>query len=258
MDRPLLVGNWKMHKDREEAVALASALRESLHDAPAEVVLCPPFTVLYPVAGIVKDSSLYLGAQNVHWQRAGAYTGEIAPGMLVDLGCRYVIVGHSERRQWFGETDEHVARKVKAALEAGLTPIVCVGENWEERQRGETEAKVTLQVRAATAWLAPEEMPRVVFAYEPLWAIGTGRNAEGADAAAVAARIREEIGKLTSAGTVRVLYGGSVKADNVAEFAAQPHLNGALVGGASLDAQQFTAIVQTWLAAEGDLARDAR
>lgn len=245
-----------MHKTLPEARALAEGLAASLADGAAgraDVVLCPPFTALGAVGQAIAGSGLHLGAQNVHWRAEGAFTGEISPGMLVDLACRYAIVGHSERRQWFGEDDETVARRAKAALAAGLVPIVCVGENWQEREQGETESKVAFQVRAALGMLAGEEAHRVAFAYEPLWAIGTGHHADGATAGAVGSLIRREVARLVGterAGAVRILYGGSVKPGNIAEFAAQPDLDGALVGGASLEAASFAAIVQGWLAAK--------
>lgn len=242
-----------MHKTVGEARALASELVEQLGESGADVVLCPPFTALTAVAEAVAGSPIHLGAQDVYWQAEGAYTGEISPAMLADVGCRFVIVGHSERRQLFGETDEHVARKVKAALGAGLTPIVCVGEGWPERERGETEAKVALQVRAALAWIRPEHAAGLVFAYEPIWAIGTGKNADGDTAAAVCRHIRDEVAAACgrdAAEQVRILYGGSVKPDNIGEFAAQRDIDGALVGGASLSAPSFAAIVRGWASEE--------
>src|SRR5690606_20231882 len=187
---------------------------------------------------------------DVYWQPQGAYTGEVAPGMLADAGCRAVIIGHSERRQRFGETDEAVARKVAASLAAGLTPIVCVGEDLAERQAGETEAKVAFQVNAATGWhLAPEQAARIIIAYEPIWAIGTGNSADGATAQDVCRHIRATLASRFGeavAAQVRILYGGSVNPDNVGQFARQPDVDGALVGGASLAAEKFAAIVDAW------------
>ncbi len=249
---PLVAGNWKMHKTVGEAVALAAALRERLDGAEgADVVLCPPFTALAAAGQALAGSRLALGAQDVHWEPQGAFTGAISAPMLLDLGCRYVIIGHSERRQYFGETDTTVARKVQAALGAGLAPIVCVGESWEQRQAGQTESLVRGQVAAALDGLDADQVAGLAIAYEPIWAIGTGRSATGKDAGEVAALIRETAGLMTAptaAARLRVLYGGSVTPDNIAEFMEEPEIDGALVGGASLKADSFAAIVQAALA----------
>ncbi len=253
MDRlPLIAGNWKMHKTTAEAAELARDLRrefDGLEDA--EIVLCPPFTALAAVGRELAGSTLALGAQNVHWERAGAFTGEVSAPMLVDLGCRYVIIGHSERRQYFAETDELVRRKVRAALEHGLAPIVCVGERWEEREAGQTRARVEGQVRAALDGLDAAQVAGLIVAYEPVWAIGTGRAATGADAAEVAALIRSlaaELATPEAAALLRILYGGSVTPANMAEFMEADGIDGALVGGASLRADSFGGIVRAALA----------
>lgn len=248
---PLLAGNWKMHKTVAEARELARALRRELDGVAADVVLCPPFTALAAVGEELAGSTLALGAQNVHWERQGAFTGEIAAPMLLELGCRYVIVGHSERRQHFGETDAGVARRTAAALAAGLYPIVCVGERLEEREAGRTEEVVTRQVREGLAGLALERPERLAVAYEPVWAIGTGRPATGRDAGEVARLIRSLLADLfgeAAAAAVRILYGGSVTPDNMAEFMEEADVDGGLVGGASLRADTFAGVVRAALA----------
>lgn len=242
---PFVVGNWKMHTTVAEARALASAITRGALPAGVEVAVCPPFTALADVARILDGSAVELGAQDMFWETTGAFTGEVSPVMLADLGCRYVIVGHSERRQHFGDTDESVARKARAAFAHTLTPIVCVGERLEERDARQTERVVTRQVEAATAGLSAEQLAHVVLAYEPVWAIGTGRAATGPEANRVIDLIRTVLATHDSAAAARtrILYGGSVTADNVAEFSQQPEIDGALVGGASLDARKFLAII---------------
>jgi triosephosphate isomerase len=242
---PLVAGNWKMHKTVAEARDLTASITRSALPAGVEVVVCPPFIALADVARILEGSAVQLGAQDMFWESAGAFTGEVSPVMLADLGCRYVIVGHSERRQHFGETDESVARKARAAFAHDLTPIVCVGERLEERDAGHTERVVTRQVEAAIAGLSAEQLQHLVMAYEPVWAIGTGRAATGQEADRVIGLIRKTVAAHNSASSahVRILYGGSVTADNVAEFSQQPEIDGALVGGASLDARKFLAII---------------
>lgn len=233
-----------MHKTAAEGAELARAVAKALEGilgqpgAP-DVVLCPPFTALHAVAQAIAGTGLRLGAQNVHWAPHGAFTGEIAAPMLVEAGCSYVIVGHSERRQHFGETDQQVALRLRAALEHGLWPILCVGERWEERQLGATEARVAEQVRLALQGLSAEQRARVVVAYEPVWAIGTGRAATAEDASRAADVIRA-----AAEANLRVLYGGSVSPENAGAFFRAPGIDGALVGGASLDAAAFAAIVQ--------------
>jgi triosephosphate isomerase len=245
---PLVVANWKMHTTLGEARALATAVRDGLkRPRGVEVVLCPPFTALAAVGEILAGSPLLLGAQNSHWEAAGPYTGEISPLMLADLGCRYVLVGHSERRRDLGETDEQISRKLPAVLAHGLTPILCVGETADERRQGLTFTTVEGQLRAGLSGMSPEAIARVVLAYEPVWAIGTGQHATPAQAAEVHGYLRGLLGELTTketAQTMRILYGGSVKADNAEALAAEPEIDGVLVGGASLHAAAFIAIVR--------------
>ncbi|HEY8417334.1 MAG TPA: triose-phosphate isomerase [Limnochordales bacterium] len=289
MRTPLIAANWKMYKTTAEAVQYGQLLLKELAGrgirvvseagpaptagadadgagAPAgpvaaggrsargvQVVVCPPFTALAALGGVLAGSAVALGAQNMHWEAAGAYTGEIAAPMLLDLKCRFVILGHSERRQ-MGETDEQVRRKVHAALAAGLIPIVCVGERLEERRAGQTEAVVTGQVRAALAGLPAADGSKAVIAYEPVWAIGTGEYASPEEANRVIGLIRATLAELLgreAAAAMRILYGGSVKPDNIGPFMRQPEIDGALVGGASLDARGFVDIIQQ---AEGSAA----
>jgi triosephosphate isomerase len=244
---PLLAGNWKMHGTRREAVALAHGLATRLgKTAGREVLIAPPFTALEAVAEAIAGSRILLGAQNVHWEAKGAFTGEVSVAMLHEARCTHVIVGHSERRQYFGETDDTVAKRCKAALAGGLTPIVCVGEMLAEREAGTTAAVVTKQVNGALAGLAAGDVERLVLAYEPVWAIGTGRTASPAQAQEVHALIRQRLAALASpmvAAAVRILYGGSVKPDNVDTLMAEPDIDGALVGGACLDVDSFARIV---------------
>jgi triosephosphate isomerase len=244
---PLLAGNWKMHGTRREAVALARALAEAVGAVrEREVVVAPPFTALEAVAQVLAGSRIGLGAQNVHWEAKGAFTGEVSAPMLREAGCTHVIVGHSERRQYFGETDATVGKRLRAALAGGLTPIVCVGETLAEREAGETAAVIARQVAAALAGLAPTDVARCVVAYEPVWAIGTGRTATPAQAEEVHAAIRRQVAGLVSepvAAGLRILYGGSVKPDNIDALMAEGDIDGALVGGASLDPAAFARIV---------------
>jgi triosephosphate isomerase len=245
---PLLAGNWKMHGARGEAVALASALAKAVGRVPGrQVLVAPPFTALEAVAAAIAGSDILLGAQNVYWEPKGAFTGEVSAAMLREAGCTHVIVGHSERRQLFGETNETVNRRLRAALAAGLTPIVCVGETIEERDADATAQVVERQVVSAFADVAAADVGRCVVAYEPVWAIGTGRTATPAQAQEVHATIRRELARVADpavADRVRILYGGSVKPDNVDALMAEPDVDGALVGGASLVAEQFIRIVR--------------
>jgi triosephosphate isomerase len=245
--RPLVVGNWKLHKNLAEAGALVTALRARLDpDGTVDVAVAPVFTALSTVARLLSGSGLGLAAQDVHWETEGAFTGEVSAPMLADVGCGYVIVGHSERRELFGETNEHVRRKTAAVVGAGLLPIVCVGESLAQREAGQTRAHVLQQVGAALQGMAPASAARVVIAYEPIWAIGTGRTAQPTDAQQVHADIRQLVGERFDgalAGRMRILYGGSVKPDNAPALMAQPDVDGALVGGASLDPASFAAIV---------------
>jgi len=235
---PIIAGNWKMNKTVAEAVSFVQEIREALQGIRGvDKVLCPPFVALVPVRELLAGTDIGLGAQNMYYEEKGAYTGEISPLMLEGL-CQYVILGHSERRAYFGETDEGVNRKIKAALAHGLTPIVCVGESLEQHEAGETEAWVSGQVRAALAGLTPEQVRGIIIAYEPIWAIGTGKAAtpEGANAV-IAGPVRGTIAELYGdevAQAVRVQYGGSVKPQNIGPFMEQPEIDGALVGGASL------------------------
>lgn len=245
--RPLVAGNWKLHKTLAESVELAQAVERGAGSSGAtEVVIAPVFTALAKVAEVLAGTSIGLAAQDVCWETQGAFTGEVGPLQLVDLGCRYVIVGHSERRQLFGDTDDVVQRKTQALLRQGLRPILCVGETLSERDAGQAQTVVVRQLRAALTGLEADEAGQVVIAYEPVWAIGTGRNAQPGDAQEMHARVRatlaELFGQALADGT-RVLYGGSVKPDNAKALLAQPDLDGALVGGASLDAESFCAIV---------------
>ena len=245
--RPLVAGNWKLHKTVGESTELVAALAKALPAEPtAEVVVAPVFTALSAVRDAAAGSAIAHAAQDVYWEASGAFTGEVSAPLLSDLGCSYVIVGHSERRQLFGESDEHVARKAAAVLGAGMVPIVCCGESLEQREAGETEAHVLSQVGAALAGLSEGDLAKVVIAYEPIWAIGTGRTASPDDAQQVHGAIRgllsERFGSALADGT-RILYGGSVKPGNAAELMAQPDIDGALVGGASLESDSFAAIV---------------
>ena len=254
MRKPYVAGNWKMFKTVAEARHLVSELVPGLQPIlEVEKAICPPYTTLLAVAALLEGTDIGLGAQNMYWKESGAYTGEIAPGMLAEL-CNFVILGHSERRAYFGESDETVNRKVHAALAHDLTPIICVGETLAENETGRTAEVVSRQLREGLAGLSDgeelleESASSLVIAYEPIWAIGTGKAAtiEGANAV-VADIIRPVVADLFSesfAQAVRVLYGGSVKANNAAEFFNQPDIDGALVGGASLNATEFTRIVQ--------------
>jgi triosephosphate isomerase len=244
---PLIAGNWKMHTTLREARELAGALRARLDEfGGADVVVCPPFTGLAEVSRVLAGSPIELGAQDLHWEPAGAYTGEISAPMLWDVGCTYVIVGHSERRHLLGEDDEMVRRKVAAACGHELIPILCVGESLEEREAGRTERIVQTQLRVGTLDLPSEEAAHLVVAYEPVWAIGTGHPATGEEANRVAALIRGWLRQWfgDAADHVRILYGGSVTPASIHEFAGQPEIDGALVGGASLDADGFAEIVK--------------
>ena len=250
--RPIIAGNWKMHKTHLEAIETTQKLGYLLDKDEAErveVVLCPPFTALRSVQTLIQGDRLPfgLGAQDTHWEEQGAFTGAVSPAMLAALECAYVIVGHSERREHFGETDATVARKARAVLAHGMTPIVCVGESLEERDAGRTAEKVVGQIREGLSNVGPEDAPRLVVAYEPIWAIGTGRAATPEDAGEVVGTIRETLASVFSqeaADAIRVQYGGSVKAGNIREFMAHPEIDGALVGGASLDPEELALIVK--------------
>jgi len=248
MRMPLVIGNWKMHGTLGEARALAAALRDGLkRPRGVEVVLCPPFTALAAVAESLGTGPIQLGAQTCHHEAAGAHTGEVSPAMLADLGCRFVLLGHSERRRELGESDGLINRKVGAALAHKLTPVLCVGESAEERRQGLTFTTVEGQLRAGLAGLAGDTLGRIVLAYEPVWAIGTGVTATPGQAAEVHGYLRGLLSELASkeaAQKTRILYGGSVSADNADALVAEPEIDGALVGGAALNAQGFIAIVR--------------
>jgi triosephosphate isomerase len=250
--KPIMAGNWKMHHTHLEAIQVVQKLSYRLGAEDyerCEVVVCPTFTSLRSVQTVIEADNLPigLGAQNVYWEEKGAFTGEVSPGMLARLGVAYVIVGHSERREIFGETDEWVNKKVKAVLANGMTPIMCVGETLEEREAGETEAKVSRQVQAGLDGVDAQQVGSMVIAYEPIWAIGTGRNATPEDANETIGTIRSMVAGLAGEGpaqAVRIQYGGSVKPGNIGSLMAQPEIDGALVGGASLEADDFAQIVR--------------
>jgi len=248
MRTPLVVGNWKMNGTLAEARALAQAVRDGLkRPRGVEIAVCPPFTALTAVAEVLAGSAVALGAQNCHWGDSGAFTGEVSPPMLAEVGCRFVLVGHSERRHVFREADDEINRKVSALLRHALVPVLCVGETGEERRQGLTFTVVEGQLRAGLAGLGPEDIRRCLVAYEPVWAIGTGVNATPAQAAEVHGYLRGLVSELASkeaALRVRILYGGSVKPDNAASVVQEPDIDGVLVGGASLQAQSFIAIAK--------------
>jgi len=243
--KPIIAGNWKMYKTAAEALALINGLKGELvgvRDSDVEAVVCPPFTALYAVSTLLQGSSIQLGSQNVHWEKEGAFTGEIAASMLKELGVRYAIVGHSERRQFFGETNEGVNKRARAALASGIRPIVCVGEMLAQREAGQTEAVVRDHVTDGLAGFTKDAMLETVIAYEPVWAIGTGKTATPTQAQEVHAFIRELLAAMFDSSTadkVRIQYGGSVKAANAKELLGQADIDGALVGGVSLDAKGF-------------------
>ena len=251
MRKPIVVGNWKMHKTVQESVALVEELKPLVADLQeVEIGVCPPFTSLSDVSRVLEGSNVYLGAQNMYWEPQGAYTGEISAGMLLSVGCKYVIIGHSERRIHFGEPDEWVNRKVKAALEAGLVPIMCVGETLEQRQEGVTQKVVGRQVTEGLKGLSPEQVAGMVIAYEPVWAIGTGLTAKPEQAQEVQAFIRGRLEELfggDAARSVRIQYGGSIKPENARDLFVQPDIDGGLVGGASLKADSFAQIIRAAL-----------
>ena len=248
MRTKIVAGNWKMNKTPGEGAALIAGIRKELGEAacPVEIVVCPPFTGLESASKALAGSKIALGAQNMHWEAPGAFTGEICASMLQELGVRYVILGHSERRTFFGETDAIVNRKTKAALAAGLIPIVCVGETLAEREGNKTEKVVTTQVSESLAGLG-DDLRKIVVAYEPVWAIGTGKTASPAQAQEVHALIRRVLATISdgqTATTIRIQYGGSMKPENAKELMSQPDIDGGLIGGAALKADAFMAIVR--------------
>jgi triosephosphate isomerase (TIM) len=248
MRKPIIAGNWKLNKTPHEAIVLASDLKREIVDVEGvDIVLCPPFTALADVADTLTDTNIALGAQNIFWEDAGAFTGEISGPMLKDLGVTYVIIGHSERRQYFHETNETVNKRLRAALKNSLVPIVCVGENLAQRESNKTFDVIKDHCEGSLKGLSVQEMQGVVVAYEPVWAIGTGKTATPQQAQEVHLFIRQLLGKMfnsETAGSVRIQYGGSVTPDNIASLIAQEDIDGALVGGASLKAPSFAAIVK--------------
>lgn len=248
MRKPIIGGNWKMNKTFTEAVELVKKLTSEIGSYKSvEVVIFPPFTYLQQIKNLLDGSCIGLGAQNMFWEEKGAYTGEISPRMLADVGCRYVILGHSERRGYFGETDDEINKKIKKALEFNLTPVVCVGERLEEREKGIEEKIVSSQVRGCLAGLSYSQIKSIVLAYEPVWAIGTGKTATPDQAQKMHSFIRGVIEELTDkevAQSVRIQYGGSVKPDNIKSLMEEPDIDGALVGGASLIPESFVKIVK--------------
>ncbi len=248
MRRPIIAGNWKMNKTISEAIDFVRQLK-ALVAEPGEIdiIIAPTFTALQAVSREIEGSNIELAAQDVFWEPRGAYTGEISPIMLKDVGCRYVIIGHSERREYFGETNGSVWKKIKASLALDLHPILCVGEALEEREAGKTYDVIKIQVNQCLKGFSPDEMERMIIAYEPIWAIGTGKTATPKQAEEVHAFIREQLAQIThrevSQG-VRIQYGGSVNQDNISGLMAQPNIDGALVGGASLKPDSFSRIVK--------------
>ncbi len=246
--RPLIAGNWKMFKTGPEAVETADRLVKLLSTTiDVEVMIAPPFTALALVSDILKKTRISLGGQNIFWEAEGAYTGEISASMLVSAGCRYVIVGHSERRQFFGETDETVNKKIKAAVKNDLIPVMCIGESETERESKETFSVLDRQVQKGLKGFSADELETLVIAYEPVWAIGTGKTATADQAQEIHLFLRAMLGKKFGnklAKSLRILYGGSVKPDNITELMKMPDIDGALIGGASLEPETFSKIVQ--------------
>ncbi|WP_314001465.1 triose-phosphate isomerase [uncultured Paenibacillus sp.] len=247
MRKPIIAGNWKMFKTVGEAASFFAEVKGKAEIDGVESVICAPYTALPALVEAAKDTTISIGAQNLHFEDNGAFTGEISGVMLKDLGVQYVIIGHSERRAYFAETDGIVNKKVHAAFKHGLTPIVCVGEKLEEREAGQTKDVCKVQTEAALQGLSAEQAAKVVIAYEPIWAIGTGKSSTAADAEDVIAYIRDIVKSSAGEATaqaVRIQYGGSVKPNNIAEYMAQPNIDGALVGGASLEPASYIALVE--------------
>ncbi len=248
MRRPIIAGNWKMNKTIDQSLDLVTKLKSEVAKVnDLDIVVCPPFTSLFAVGKAIRGTNIFLSAQDVYWEEKGAYTGEVSPGMLTGVGCRYVIIGHSERRQFFAETNQSVNRKVKTALKFSLTPIMCVGERLEERERGVTEGVVREHITRGLEGLSREEILKIVIAYEPVWAIGTGKTATPDQAQEVHSFIRGLLNELydeVTAAKVRIQYGGSVKPENISDLMREEDIDGALVGGASLDAKSFAQIIK--------------
>ena len=246
MRKPIIAGNWKMNMTPSEAIELVKELIPLVEKAECDVVVCPPFVDLPAVSDAVKGTNIHLGAQNVHWTESGAFTGEIAAPMLKELGVEYVIIGHSERRQYFGETDETVNSRVKCAIKHGLTPIICVGETLSQREEGITGSIVSNQTKKAFFEIDASEASGCVVAYEPIWAIGTGKTATKEDANETIGLIRDTLAELygpDTAAKIRIQYGGSMKPSNASELMSMPEIDGGLIGGASLKAQDFSKVV---------------
>ena len=247
MRRPIIAGNWKMNKTPAEAEELVKELVPLVADAEAEVVVCPPFVCLDAVGKVIKGTNIKLGAQNVHFEKSGAFTGEISADMLLAMGVEYVIIGHSERRQYFGETDCTVNKRARAALAAGLKPIICVGESLAERENGITDELVGMQTKLALKEIEAEQLEQLVIAYEPIWAIGTGKTATAQEANATIGAIRRAIAQVygeEAAQKVRIQYGGSMNPKNASELMAQSEIDGGLIGGASLKAEDFSKVLK--------------
>lgn len=243
---PIIAGNWKMHMTEKEAIEFVDQLKDKVSGTDIEVVICPPYTILNKLTEITKNTNISIGAQNMHWEEKGAFTGEISPLMLKDMEIDYCIIGHSERRQYFNETNETVNKKLISALKYGIKPILCVGETQDQRKAGETEELIKTQVIDAFKFISPEDAVGIVVAYEPIWAIGTGETATPEQANDVIAYIRETIKEIFNENIseeIRIQYGGSVKPDNIVELMNQTDIDGALVGGASLKADSFSELV---------------
>ena len=249
MRKQIIAGNWKMHTDLAEATILVEGIKAALAEGEVsrEVVVCPPFTGLSTVADLIEDTDVRLGAQNMYFEPKGAFTGEVSPLMLTDVGCHYVILGHSERREYFSESDALINQKIKAAFQYDLIPILCVGESLAQREANETQSFIDSQLTAGLEGLTAEQVSQMVIAYEPIWAIGTGKTATAEQAGEVCTAIRAKVAALFDAATaeaLRIQYGGSVKGSNAEEILSQPDIDGALVGGASLKADDFMAIIK--------------
>lgn len=249
MRKQIIAGNWKMHTDLAEATILVEGIKAALAEGEVsrEVVVCPPFTGLSTVADLIEDTDVRLGAQNMYFEPKGAFTGEVSPLMLTDVGCHYVILGHSERREYFSESDALINQKIKTAFQYDLIPILCVGESLAQREANETQSFIDSQLTAGLEGLTAEQVSQMVIAYEPIWAIGTGKTATAEQAGEVCTAIRAKVAALFDVATaeaLRIQYGGSVKGSNAKEILSQPDIDGALVGGASLKADDFMAIIK--------------
>lgn len=246
MRKPIIAGNWKMNMTPSEAIKLVEELVPLINNAACDVVICPPFVDIPSVAQMLAGTNIGLGAQNMHFEEKGAYTGEVSVGMLKELGVQYVIIGHSERREYFNETDETVNKKVKVALKNSVTPIMCCGETLEHREGGITDAIISAQIRAGLDGISADDVKKTVVAYEPIWAIGTGKTASKEEAQETIAMIRQTIADMVgteAAEAVRIQYGGSMNPKNVSELMAMPDIDGGLIGGAALKAEDFSKVV---------------